>query len=107
MTSARVSRLHRGLTASLVTVYLLAAVIGLFSDDVDGKVLWVSFLVGGAALIVIGSFLRRLPPSFSLALIAIGATAGALPLVWTFVVPLAAAVLVALSFSLARRTRTA
>jgi hypothetical protein len=76
-------------------------------DAVDGKTLWVVFLCGGAAFILIGMFVRRLPASLSLALISVGALAGSLPLVWTFVVPVAAAVLVALSFSLARRARPA
>jgi membrane-bound metal-dependent hydrolase YbcI (DUF457 family) len=107
MTSARVSRIHRGLTASLVTIYLVAGVIGIFADAVDRKVLWVVFLCGGAALILSGMLVRRLPASVSMILISIGATAGALALVWTFIIPVAAAVLVGLSFSLARRASTA
>jgi hypothetical protein len=107
MTSVRVSRLHRALTASLVTIYLAAGIIGIFADAVDRKALWVIFLFGGAALIVIGSFVRRVPRTLSLVLITMGATAGALPLVWTFIVPVAAAVLVGLTYSLSRRARTA
>jgi hypothetical protein len=107
MTSQRVSRIHRALTASLVTIYVAAGVIGIFADAVERKVLWVVFLCGGAVCILIGMLVRRLPVSLSMVLISAGATAGALALVWTFIVPVAAAVLVGLSFSLARRTRAA
>jgi predicted membrane-bound mannosyltransferase len=109
MTSARLSRIHRGLIALLVTVYFVAGVVGFFVDidKTRDLVLWVLLLWGGAALILAGALLRIVPGWLSIALVTVGATAGALALVWTVVVPLAAAVLVALTFSLTRREQTA
>ena len=107
MTSQRVSRIHRGLIAALVTVYIAAAIIGIFSDAFDNKVLWVAILGGAAACIVIGATLRNAPPVLSVGLISVGAIAGGIMLLPTVVVPIAAAVLVALTFSLQRRSQVA
>ena len=106
MSGATLSRIHRGLIATLVSIYLVAGLAGPFVD-VDNKVLWIAFLCGGAALILVGAMVRALPPQISAVLIAIGAIAGGIALLWTILVPLAAAVLVALSFSLSRRPQAA
>jgi hypothetical protein len=105
MTSARVSRIHRGLIAALVTTYVAAAVVGLFSDFVDNKVLWVILLGGAAAFIVLGAVARNAPGWLSIGLISVGAIAGGIVLLPTVLVPIAAAVLVALTFSLSRRSQ--
>ncbi len=107
MTSQRVSRVHRGLIAALVTIYLAAAIIGIFWDAVDNKVLWVAILGGAAACIALGAVLRNAPPAISIGLISVGAIAGGIILLPTIVVPIAAAVLVALTFSLQRRSQVA
>lgn len=109
MTSVRASRIHRGLIAALVTIYIVAAVAGLFvgSDDTGDKALWILFLGGGAALILIGAFVRSLPPSLCVSLVSVGAIAGGIALLWTVLVPLAAAILVAMTFALYRQPRPA
>jgi hypothetical protein len=103
MSAATVSRVHRGLTAALVACYVAAALVGLFADFVDDKVLWVLLLLGAAVCLVLGSILRTAPPWLSVGLIAAGAIAGGIILLPTVLVPIAAAVLVALTFSLSRR----
>jgi hypothetical protein len=109
MSSTRAGRIHRALIALLVTTYVLAGVIGLFagSHNTRDRVLWVAFLGGGAVLILVGAFVKRLPPWLSVLFISIGAIAGGIALVWTILVPLAAAVLVALTFSFYRQSRPA
>ena len=92
-----------------MTIYLVAGIAGLFigSDVVRDKVLWIVFLGGGAALILVGAFVRSLPPSLSVSLVCIGAIAGGIALLWTVLVPLAAAILVAMTYSLHRQSRFA
>jgi hypothetical protein len=107
MTSQRVSRLHRGLVAALVTIYVASAIAGLFSDSIGNKVLWVILLGGSAALIVAGTVLRKAPPWISVGLVSVGAIVGGVLLLWTLVVPIAAALLVGLTFSLSRREHAA
>jgi hypothetical protein len=107
MTSQRVSRLHRGLVAALVTIYIAAAIIGIFWEAVDDKVLWVVLLGGSAALIVAGTVLRKAPQWISVGLVAVGAIVGGVVLLPTIVVPIAAALLVGLTFSLSRRGQAA
>jgi hypothetical protein len=107
MTAATVSRVHRGLTAALVASYVAAALIGLFADFVENKVLWVVLLGGAALFIVVGSVVRTAPRWLSLSLISVGAIAGGVVLLPTVIVPIAAAVLVALTFSLSRRSQAA
>jgi len=107
MTSQRVSRIHRGLIAALVSIYIAFAIVGIFWDFVDGKVLWVVILGGAAAAIVIGAVVRNAPWWISVGLISVGAIVGGVVLLWTILVPLAAAVLVALTFSISRRSQPA
>ena len=103
MTSQRISRIHRGLVAALVTIYISFAILGIFWERVDGKVLWVVVLVASALCIVLGSVLRTAPPWLTVGLVAIGSILGGMVLVWTLFVPLAAALLVGLTYSLSRR----
>ncbi len=89
----------------LIAIYCIAGTIGVFADfgSTGNTALWVGFLLGGAALLVVGLWAYRVSPSTSAVLISIGAAAGGLPLFWTLLVPLGAAVLIALAFALARR----
>jgi hypothetical protein len=107
MTSQRVSRLHRGLVAALVTIYVAAAIIGIFADEFGNKELWVVLLLGSAALIVAGTVLKKAPAWISVGLVGIGATVGGILLLWTVLVPIAAALLVGLTYSLSRREQAA
>ncbi len=106
-TSARVSRIHRGLIALLVTTYLAAAVAGVSSDLVSNKVFWAVALGGSAAFIVIGAFVRFLPSWLSLTLISVGAIVGGVLLIPLVLPPIAAAFLVMLTYSLSRRPSAA
>jgi hypothetical protein len=107
MTSHRVSRLHRGLVAALVTIYVAAAIIGIFADEFGNKELWVILLLGSAALIVAGTVLKKAPAWISVTLVGLGAVVGGVLLLWTIVVPIAAALLVGLTYSLSRREQAA
>jgi hypothetical protein len=107
LTATRVSRIHRGLIAALVATYVAAAVVGIASDFVDNKVAWAAVLGGSAALIVIGAFVKLLPPWLSLALISVGAIAGGVLLIPLVLPPIAAALLVMLTYSLSRRPSAA
>ena len=107
MTGTRVSRLHRGLIAALVTTYAAAAVVGVFSDFVDNKVLWAVVLGSSAALIVVGAIVKNLPSWLTLALISVGAIVGGILLIPLVLPPIAAALLVMLTYSLSRQPRAA
>jgi hypothetical protein len=107
LTGTRVSRLHRGLIAVLVATYVAAAIVGVTSDFVSNKVAWAFVLGGSAAFIVIGAFVRILPPWLSLALISVGAIAGGVLLIPLVLPPIAAALLVMLTYSLQRRRPSA
>ncbi len=95
----------RVLALVLAGIYAIAALGGLLADvgSTRDTVLWVGFLGGGAALILVGPFFAGISPYVSAAAVSIGAAAGGLPLFWTIVVPLAAAVVIAMGFALARR----
>ena len=107
MTNTRVSRLHRGLIAVLVTTYVAAAIVGISADFVSNKLLWAVVLGGSAALIVIGAFVKNLPSWLSLGLISVGAIAGGVLLIPLVLPPIAAALLVMLTYSLSRRPSAA
>lgn len=98
----------RFLVLSLSALYVFAAVAGLSFLDFDTTgdlVLWLGFLCGGAALMLLGQLAKgRLPPWPSAALVSIGAAAGGLPLFWTIIVPVAVAAVVGCSVALARRS---
>jgi hypothetical protein len=103
------ARSTRFLVLALSGLYLLAAIGGLVLLDLDSTrdvVLWVSLLGGGAALMLVGQ--TMIPPGGrSALLVSLGAALGGLPLVWTLVVPIAVAAVIACSIALARRTAPA
>ncbi len=101
----RAVQVTRILALALAGIYAIAALGGLLADfdTTRDTVLWVGFLGGGAVLLLSGPFFAQISRWLSAALVSIGAAAGGLPLFWTIVVPLAAAVLIAMSFALARR----
>ena len=103
MTSQRVSRIHRGLVAALVTIYVASAIVGIFADFVDDKVLWVVILAGSAALIVAGTVVRNAPSWISVGLVSVGAIARRDRSAADRPSPIAAALLVGLTYSLSRR----
>ena len=105
MSFGRAVQVTRILALVLAGVYALAALGGLLADfdTTRDTVLWVGFLGGGAALILLSPFFAGISPWLSAASVSIGAAAGGLPLFWTIIVPLAAAVLIAMSFAVARR----
>lgn len=107
MTSQRVSRIHRGLIAALVSIYVCFAIVGIFADFVDNRVLWVVILAGSAALIVAGAVVRNAPWWISVSLISVGAIAGGIVLLPFILPPIAAALLVGLTYSLSRRAEPA
>jgi hypothetical protein len=89
----------------LAGIYCIAAVAGIIGiEETQDRIVWGIFLFGGAALIFLGQWLYGSRPVLSTTLVSIGTAAGAFALFWTLVVPLAAAVVIALGFALARRT---
>ena len=100
----RAVQVTRILALVLAGIYALAALGGLLAefDSTRDTVLWVGFL-GGAALLFVGQWTYRVSPPTSAAFVSIGAAAGGFPLFWTLIVPLLAAVVIALAFALARR----
>lgn len=105
MSYGRAMQVTRILALVLTGIYAIAALVGLLAefDSTRDTVLWVGFLGGGAAMILIGLYFAGVSGWLSAALVSIGAAAGGLPLFWTIVVPLASAVLIAMSFAIARR----
>jgi hypothetical protein len=93
---------------ALAAVYAIAGIAGMLADWEAGEtVLWVAFLIGGGILIVLGQRLFDTSPVIAGILASVGAAAGAFPLFWLIVVPLAAAVVIALSVAIARQTSAA
>jgi threonine/homoserine/homoserine lactone efflux protein len=104
MSYGRAMQVTRILGLVLTGIYAVAAIVGLVADLTSGQtVAWVVFLGGGALLIFLGQNLSKFPPVIAAALICVGAVAGAFPLIPFIVPPVAAAVLVWLTISLARR----
>ena len=98
----------RFLVLALSVLYGVAA-LGALLIDFDSTrdvAFWISFLLVGAALMLIGQLV--IPPGGrSALLVSLGAALGGLPLFWTLVVPVAVAAVVACSIALARRTAPA
>jgi hypothetical protein len=93
--------------AILVVLYLAAGIVGGalidFDGDVSDRVLWIVFLVGGAAVLGVGLYLLRDAATMGAAIaIAVGALAGGVPLFWTVLVPLVAIALAVTSIVYAR-----
>jgi hypothetical protein len=99
----------RFLVIALSALYVLAALGGFAVVDFDTTrdlVLWLSFLLVGAALMLLGQL--ALPPGArSAVLVSLGSAIGGLPLFWTLVVPVAVAAVIACSIALARRAAPA
>jgi hypothetical protein len=93
------------LVLALSALYVVAALGGLAVIDFDTTrdvVLWLTFLLVGAGLMLLGQL--ALPPGArSAVLVSLGAALGGLPLFWTFLVPVTVAVVIACSIALARR----
>ena len=70
---------------------------------VSDQVIWIVMMVGGGLLILVGLRLFARSPWGSAALISVGAIVGALPIFWTIVALVGAAVLVVWSVIAARR----
>ena len=95
-----------------VAYLLVGLVVGLLpyhwkEAGVTDQVLWVVFIAGGGLLLIAG--LRSIEdfPRLGATLISVGGVAGALPLFWTLVGPLAALALIVLSIRAARRASAA
>ncbi len=98
----------RFLVYALTGLYGIAAVVVLLYADfgTNRTVSWLAFLLGGAALMLLGQYLA--PPGWPTAtLVSAGAVLGGLPLLVTVVVPIAVAAVIACSVALARAHRSA
>jgi hypothetical protein len=105
MSSEGLASAKRFLVFALSALYAIAAAAGLFLLEFDtGRdiALWIGFLVAGAVLLLLGE-LRVAPGIRSAVVVSVGAALGGLPLVWTLLVPIAVAAVIACSIALARR----
>jgi hypothetical protein len=97
----------RFLVLALSGLYGVASVIVLLYSGFDAPrmVVWLVFVLGGAALMLVGQLL--VPAGWTSAiLVSAGAVAGGLPLIWTLLVPIAVAAVITCSFALARGRRS-
>jgi hypothetical protein len=96
----------RFLVLALAALYVVVGISGAIfvTDEGSATVSWLTFLLGGALFMLAGTFLLKTPPWLSAALVSLGASIGGLPLFWTVIVPVAAAVIVASSIALARQS---
>ncbi len=93
---------------SLAAVFAVAGIVGILADwNARDTVFWLLFLVGGALLLLLGNTLFDKSPPLAGLLASLGAAAGGIALFWLLIVPLAAAVVVALSVALARQAPAA
>jgi hypothetical protein len=94
------SRVTLGLGVLLGVGYIVAGIVGWIADVSDGDgsdlVFWLVFLCGGGLVLLAGLFRVTAPRWLSVLLVAIGAVAGALALVWTVIVPILALILIGL-----------
>jgi hypothetical protein len=98
----------RFLVLALSGLYGVASVAVLLYSGFDAQrmIVWLAFMLGGAALMLVGQLLA--PAGWTSAiLVSTGAVAGGLPLVWTVLVPIAVAAVIACSVALARGRRSA
>ena len=102
----RVSTATQVLAAVLGVGYIAAGVVGAALDATGGDrsdlAFWLLFLVGGGALVLIGTFALG-SPVLSAVCTSVGALAGAVAIFWSVVVPMLALALVVLSIFRARR----
>ncbi len=85
--------------------YVAAGLAGVVLGGTGGGTdlaIWLGLLVGGGALVLVGSFALR-PGTPGVLATAIGSVAGALALFWSVLVPVLAVALVVLSVLRARR----
>jgi hypothetical protein len=105
---ARAILIWRITALALAAIYAIAGIAGMLADwDAGETVIWVAFLVGGALVIIIGQRLFDASPTLAGILVSVGAAAGAFPLLWSIIVPVAVAVVIALSVAIARQTSAA
>jgi hypothetical protein len=108
MSFARAVLIWRITALALAAIFAISAIVGILADwNRRDTVIWVTILLGGALLIVIGNRLLESSPPLSGILVSVGAAAGAFPLFWLLIVPVAAAVVIALSVSIARQAARA
>jgi len=105
--SDRISMATQVLAAILGVGYIAAGVVGAALEVTDGDrsdlAFWLALLVGGGALVLIGSFVLGSRPVLSAVLTSVGALAGAVAVFWSVIVPVLALALVVLSIARARR----
>ena len=102
----RVSIATRALAGMLGVGYIAAGIVGAALDSTGGGsdlAVWLLLLVGGGVLVLAGSFVLASRGALGVALTVIGATAGALALFWSAIVPVLAITLVVLSIVGLRR----
>ena len=109
MSLARAMQIWKITALALAAIYAVAALLGMLAefDSLRDTVLWVAFLGGGALLILLGTYAFVNVPWLGALLVSVGAAAGGLPLFWTILVPLVAAIVIALSISIARQLSSA
>jgi hypothetical protein len=95
----------RRLVYLLAALYVLAVLTAAAFGEIDTAgeaAAWIGVLGGGATLLVLGQ--RFAPPGWRrAAVVSLGAMLGGLALVWTIIVPIAAAVVVTCAVTVARR----
>jgi len=93
----------RFLVLALTALYVTAALVVLLYADLDAgrSTFLVLCLLGGAGLMLVGQLLARAGWPSAI-LVSTGAVAGGLPLVWTILVPVAVAAVIACSVAVAR-----
>jgi len=105
--SDRIAIATQVLAAVLGVGYIAAGVVGAAFDVTDGAgsdlAFWLVFLVGGGALVLIGSFVLGSRPVLSAALTSVGALAGVVAVFWSVIAPVLTLALVVLSIARARR----
>jgi hypothetical protein len=109
MSYARAVQIWKITSLVLAGIYVVAALVGIMAefDRTRDTVLWVLFLGGGALLILLGHRVSHSSAVQAALLVSLGAAAGALPLFWSILVPLACAVVIALSVGIARQAGSA
>jgi hypothetical protein len=108
MSFARALLIWRITVLALAALFALAGIVGVLADwNARETAFWLVFLLGGALLLLLGNTLFDRSPPLAGILASLGAAAGGIALFWLILVPLAAAVVVALSVALARQAPAA
>jgi predicted membrane-bound mannosyltransferase len=109
MTFGRLLQIRGWLAYVLAAIYLIAGTAGFaieFSTTTN-QLLWFLLLWGGGAIVIVGLLLAKGPSWTSAVLVCAGALVGGVPLLGTVLIPLAVAVLIALSVAIVRRAPSA